>query len=708
MAALTIVEVPLGGHGPQSAVPPSGAFFDREASALCTVHASTVAFDFVDPARGGSPKESFTLTLNGTDPILAAALNPDGTAVAVLHRPTKLAFYTLKNTEGRALSPTLSVVHEIPSRVGSGLISAGKPNAVKGFHWTDPRHLLVVTHGRIDVLELRLPQRQLRAVTGVNATPDRWHYLPATGQLLSLNVQKRTRLRVIRLGGGQTPVETHQIKLDPPTSASCVVRLFPYRGHTLALLCDLGRRELLGWLLGNETLGAARRFLVAPLPPLPDCGVHLLDGLLLLHSPTTQTSLVFDLPLPSQCPAAGPIPLVPIADLPLVAPDGTLPPHWYDPSVVAYHPPGFLLDGRTGHLCEVVISVPDLLAVHPRRHAPLDAAAFCLRRAAGRRPLCEQLVAWMRRGVPLPTLGGTFDLLTAAHAQWRRSRAPPPGPPPADASICDSYVMLPDSPSADGTLSPEAGSMEEGVFTAVPHSDDCLVAPDEPADPPPPARDAPSPSQVSSTAAPSSPSAPTEMVTDDGVLVLDPACVCTEVLLKVRALQCCSPRYFLAAVVEYLRSLEARDIPPDPLLQALVVDLLIQSEPRDYHRLHQFIQFKVIADHVDTARQLLTLEAAYGPSFQLAIDMLSRLGQWKVITDILLERGRMVYAVELLIRYNATGSASEELINRITACPDAQEVFTALHLLQTWQSKAPGEEPSPEVRQTANYLNQLM
>lgn len=30
----------------------------------------------------------------------------------------------------------------------------------------------------------------------------------------------------------------------------------------------------------------------------------------------------------------------------------------------------------------------------------------------------------------------------------------------------------------------------------------------------------------------------------------------------------------------------------------------------DYHRLHQFIQFKVIADHVDTARQLLTLGRA--------------------------------------------------------------------------------------------------
>jgi hypothetical protein len=75
-------------------------------------------------------------------------------------------------------------------------------------------------------------------------------------------------------------------------------------------------------------------------------------------------------------------------------------------------------------------------------------------------------------------------------------------------------------------------------------------------------------------------------------------------------------------VIEYISSLEARQIPAQHFLHELLINLLVRSG--QWYQLHQLLQYHIISDSKPLACLLLSLEAAYPASFQLAMDMLSR------------------------------------------------------------------------------------
>ena len=101
----------------------------------------------------------------------------------------------------------------------------------------------------------------------------------------------------------------------------------------------------------------------------------------------------------------------------------------------------------------------------------------------------------------------------------------------------------------------------------------------------------------------------------------------------------------IAIVIEYLRSLEERQVPAQHFLHELLINLLVQSG--QFYQLHQLLQYHIITDSKPLACLLLSLEAVYPAAFQLAMDMLSRLKTTsdEEITEILLSKGKVISAL---------------------------------------------------------------
>ena len=109
-------------------------------------------------------------------------------------------------------------------------------------------------------------------------------------------------------------------------------------------------------------------------------------------------------------------------------------------------------------------------------------------------------------------------------------------------------------------------------------------------------------------------------------VILDQADIYTNILsplLEMATLDCSiSTKRVIAIVIEYLRSLEERQIPASHFLHELLINLLVRSG--QYYQLHQLLQYHIISDSKPLACLLLSLEAAYPAAFQLSMDMLSR------------------------------------------------------------------------------------
>jgi hypothetical protein len=85
-----------------------------------------------------------------------------------------------------------------------------------------------------------------------------------------------------------------------------------------------------------------------------------------------------------------------------------------------------------------------------------------------------------------------------------------------------------------------------------------------------------------------------------------------------------------------MRALEQLERPIENQTSVLLVQLHIQSEK--YSTLHQLVQHGVITDSQEVATQLLSVQTAYPAAYQLALDMLARLGRYHAIITALLDR----------------------------------------------------------------------
>ena len=118
-------------------------------------------------------------------------------------------------------------------------------------------------------------------------------------------------------------------------------------------------------------------------------------------------------------------------------------------------------------------------------------------------------------------------------------------------------------------------------------------------------------------------------------------------------------KYTLAIIVEYLRSLNANGITIEHYLYKLFVNALIKANK--LYELHQYLQYHVLSDSKTLAYLLLSLQQTYPASNQLALDMLKRLGTGnEEIIEVLLSKGLVLSA----LRFAQSHGLSDSLTPR--------------------------------------------
>jgi len=102
-----------------------------------------------------------------------------------------------------------------------------------------------------------------------------------------------------------------------------------------------------------------------------------------------------------------------------------------------------------------------------------------------------------------------------------------------------------------------------------------------------------------------------------------------------------------AVLLELLLCLNKHQVAPRQFLHELLINLSVKSGK--FYQLHQILQYGVIGDSKQVACLLLSLEAAYAPAKQLALDMMARLGTaTEEMIEIFLAEGRLVSALQLV------------------------------------------------------------
>ncbi|KAG1694155.1 Regulator of MON1-CCZ1 complex [Nymphon striatum] len=106
-------------------------------------------------------------------------------------------------------------------------------------------------------------------------------------------------------------------------------------------------------------------------------------------------------------------------------------------------------------------------------------------------------------------------------------------------------------------------------------------------------------------------------------------------------------KFVVAVLVEYIRSLNQFTIPVQHYLYELVINTLVQNN--SFYQLHQFLQYHVLSDSKPLACLMLSLQNAYQPANQLALDMLKRLSTAnEEIVEVLLSKHQVLQALRFI------------------------------------------------------------
>lgn len=106
-------------------------------------------------------------------------------------------------------------------------------------------------------------------------------------------------------------------------------------------------------------------------------------------------------------------------------------------------------------------------------------------------------------------------------------------------------------------------------------------------------------------------------------------------------------KFIIAVLLEYIRSLNLHQIPVQHYLYEPIINTLVHHGC--FYQLHQFLQYHVLSDSKPLACLMLSLEGVYQPAFQLALDMLKRLGTAnEEIVEVLLSKQHLLTALRFV------------------------------------------------------------
>jgi len=319
-------------------------------------------------------------------------------------------------------------------------------------------------------------------------------------------------------------------------------------------------------------------------------GLQTVDNLILVHSQTEAKSRLYDLQLPGNphhdnCSVSVLSPSLPLTT---ISNEGTPVP--YSPAWVVFLP-NILVDARNGHMWTLNLKLGSVTAPDP-----LTLTKFFLNREAGKVPLLKLLKSSLKStSTPLSTLNDMFTCVVAAYSLHQNLSSNG-----AESNSSTTRRTRTLSTSTSFTVPPQTQTGSNPAF------------PD---------------------------SVPPAVVLDQADIFTNVFSSSSQEGVAVTRLQ--------SVLVEYLLCLLQQGVAPRQFIYELLINLCVKTE--QFYQLHQYLQYHVIGDSKPVACLLLSLESAYKPARQLALDMMTRLGTaTEEMIEIFLAEGKLVSALNLV------------------------------------------------------------
>ena len=333
-----------------------------------------------------------------------------------------------------------------------------------------------------------------------------------------------------------------------------------------------------------------------------DVRFQVVDNLLLVHSFTQRASLVYDIRLP-EFPAL-PLPMVvsPRAPTPPFADGATPAPVLYS-AQAAFAGTSFVVDTRDGALWRVGVHTESIMR---ELNNKVTLVLFLLRRADGRPYILRVLRDMIADTRPLRQIGAVFERINVVLASHLRREA---------SSTSSSTSSTSNNSSSSGRRSSEVTRHSMSTTT------------------------------TTSSAAATTTTTPSSSLNADGFVVVTQEDMFEHVFSAIDEKDV-PAKYLVAVLTEYIRTLNYSQIGVEPFMYSKLIEVLVKAGR--FQQLYQFLQYHIIGDSVPVACQLLSLEAQYPPAYQMALDMLKRLGEHAHILEVLLVKRQLVPALRLV------------------------------------------------------------
>eukprot|EP01064_Diplonema_japonicum_P017070 TRINITY_DN2510_c1_g2_i1.p1 TRINITY_DN2510_c1_g2~~TRINITY_DN2510_c1_g2_i1.p1 ORF type:complete len:789 (+),score=138.31 TRINITY_DN2510_c1_g2_i1:90-2369(+) len=645
----------------------------------------------------------------GKNPMRGAKRSFGKNYLAVLKSEREITFYKLKLP--RCL-PMTAYSCKQAFQLGKAV---KRPNVVKDFFWLSDNVILILTSTAIETFTITSSSssssregRTLQRLRHVATTIDFYSYHSKHKVLLCVNRDKPNCIKTYKIGSSSGINRYTKHKIDDsvakehhpdrcpvqhsfageklPAYQFFITRLY---GHTCFLHITI-RQELVVYTL-NTTLNSWEKTASLYLPDKAMYTLSIVDNLILVHNLNLRTTSIYDHKISTNSITAS----MPMGyGVQTTVPTGTGVAcgvkgkeginEWFYSDEVKPILPDKLLD-LNGRIYGLMVNLRSVVPAFSQKQALLR---FLLQRKGSKKDALTCIAKTITSSLPLSTVGSMFDTIIVAMSRGvresmtasaqRSARSIAGGSTSPTHSNTNTWASStsPGPPVAPG--SPIANGSSFGGFEAPPTDPEIQEEPGV-------------------TICFTPPSDPVSVVypfysfsgdwyTSDHVLVIEQVDMLNDVFHKIHDTKPApiSAGRFSAVFLEYARSLSAHQIRLKDVLQRFMIDLLIYTDPPDYPKLHHYLQYHVIEDTVPTALQLLKFEDRYPPSFQLALDMLSRERAFPEIVEVLISRGLLVRAAEIMIQYKVRVKDLNHILSKASTCSDPLVLHSLCVLLKKY------------------------
>eukprot|EP01006_Ploeotia_vitrea_P024216 TRINITY_DN5697_c0_g1_i1.p1 TRINITY_DN5697_c0_g1~~TRINITY_DN5697_c0_g1_i1.p1 ORF type:complete len:783 (+),score=46.42 TRINITY_DN5697_c0_g1_i1:22-2370(+) len=616
-----------------------------------------------------------------------------------------------------------------------GSCALGKKK-IRAFYWIDDCNILILTSTSLELWKMNLAKRAPKRVGHFNTTIDTHCYQPKKHLVVCRNhlPHKLKAFKLFKIDATGITKQQKTILDDPPKPCNTLFSFARMHNYTFLVIADSTKGEAFVYYYKTDYMDRQCTLFLQGAQP---SGFSVANNLFCIHSAASQKTLLYDIllatdkpnPMPlgtphsiQYCPRAGE--RQPSVQSGLLLEPDQLPSLYGSGEGIQYIMPNVILDCQSGLL--FVMSL-NLEALADTVDDPQTRIRLLMHRRGTKSLILSTIKTLIQTTAPLSVLASVFNTINqtylvalkerdrerhrrSAISQAHQGRPTSPSQRSSPIRLTDSSIGDPPSPNALGnesyastattattanmsnlTASTMTQSTLDGRSFVVRRGDDVDPSTAASAHHDGPTNDAfPMPDDCPVSGLIYETRIDDEWLTRNGLQVIQQLDVYKDVFFLLYEEKCCSSKYINSSFMEYVRSLSALNIPLQDFMHRFMIDMLIYSTPPDYHRLHQYLQYHVIEDHVPIALQLLKFKDQYPPSFQLAMDMLSRLRAHGEIVEVLLSCNKLVKAVEIMIQYQVKTVAPCHILEKAVSLNDDQVFYAVYQLLEKYNLEMRG------------------